>query len=208
MKTIHRAAANSPISQQVLAEAIDVIYKAIAMGLTKKPINIFKLDFSGIKTYLKEIAKTGIGERVLADVDRWDTNHPEELLGKLRTLNEVLEESPNPRMEWEMVRRYLPDDLLCHLVGISESSIQRYSSGERETPSQVCGRLHILALIIGDLIGTYNYEGVKQWFTRPRKHAFAGSTPVELLTGEWQPHDPNPTKVRDFAHSLHHFIAT
>lgn len=170
-------------------------------------MNIFKLDFSTIKTYLRKIANSDIGERILADVDEWDINYPEELLRKLKTLNDVLEESPNPFMEWFVVRQYIPDDLLSQLVDVSKSCIPQYASGEIDTPSPVCWRLHTIALIIGDLVGTYSDEGVKQWFTRPRKEAFAGCTPIELLSGEWLPHDLNPTKVRDFAHSLNHFAA-
>lgn len=212
MRTIQKSAANTPLNSPVLAAALNVLFKASAMGLIKGPIDIFRLDFPAVKTYMKKIASAGIGKAVLQDVEHWDTISPDELLKKLKKLSDFLEESPNPNTEWNLVRQYIPDNLLAGLIDISSTSIQRYSLGEtqngRPTPDDVAGRLHFLALVIGDLAGAYNDEGIRQWFTKPRKQAFNGAAPIDLLAGDWKPDQSKPLTVRNFARSLTHSAAT
>ncbi len=118
---------------------------------------------------------------------------------------EVLEEPANPRTDWTVVRRYISDELLTMLLGdISEINIKRYSEGKLNTPRDVAARLHFLTLVIEDLRGSYDTLGVKQWFVRPRKRAFNGKTPLNLLKGKWHPEDTGPQKVREFTHSLNY----
>ena len=205
MSALQKLATNSPMSQDFFSEVLDVIFKASAMGLIEKPRDIFKLDFSTIKKLLKQIARCGFGEKWLHDIDAWSSQDSVNVIQKLRLLNNILEESPNPKGEWKIVLEYIPDSLLSYLVGgISPSSIQRYSSDERNTPDDVKARLHFLALVIGDLSGSYNHEGIRQWFQRSRNKAFDGKSPVDLLAGNWKPDDPYPSKVRQFAYSQSH----
>ena len=88
---------------------------------------------------------------------------------ELEKVNVALDESPSPATEWGALRETLGDTLLAALVGISDASLRRYASGQRETPQKVAERLHWLALVVGDLAGSYNAFGIRRWFERPRQ---------------------------------------
>jgi hypothetical protein len=92
-------------------------------------------------------------------------------------------------------------------LNISVSSLRRYLSSERQTPDDVAARLHHVALIVGDLLGAYNDVGVRRWFDRPRS-ALGGRRPAAVLSGNWNPDDPSPRRVRDLAQSLVTLAAT
>ena len=70
-----------------------------------------------------------------------------------------------------------------------------------DTPDDVAARLHFLALVISDLAGAYNEIGVRRWFHRERS-LLDGKTPGTLLSGDWNPEDEGPQRVRDLARSL------
>ncbi len=61
---------------------------------------------------------------------------------ELEKVNVALDESPSPATEWGALRETLGDTLLAALVGISDASLRRYASGQRETPQKVAERLH------------------------------------------------------------------
>ncbi|MCY4634369.1 MAG: DUF2384 domain-containing protein [Acidobacteria bacterium] len=80
-------------------------------------------------------------------------------------------------------------------------SLRRYQSGARATPDDVGVRLHVLALIVGDLAGAYNDAGIRRWFVRPRT-VLGNRAPADVLTSGWRPEDPGPRQVRDLANAL------
>ena len=108
---------------------------------------------------------------------------------------------PLPAFEWKHLIRVLGVDVLERLLGISAVSIRRYARTIRTTPDDVAGRLHWLALIVGDLAGAYNEIGIRQWFDRKRAQ-LDGRTPAHLLARGWKPDDPGPQRVRGLAHAL------
>jgi hypothetical protein len=116
-------------------------------------------------------------------------------------LLDALEASPLPQTEWAGLERLLGPDLLSELVGVSPSSLRRYSSSARSTPDVVAARLHFLALVVGDLAGSYNAFGVRRWFERPRTQ-LGGAAPAALLTGAWDPNDAGAGRVRELAAAL------
>jgi transcriptional regulator with XRE-family HTH domain len=196
-----------PLSQRAKNLAIDVIAKAAAMGVVAEPSDYIGLGEERVLQFLREISKAGIAR---SQINAFENSYVEDDQVKFLTkASEILEESPAPQTEWEQVIKYVPQDpVLTHLLNISKSSIQRYISGERETPREVADRLHVIALIIGDLKSSYNDIGIGSWFNRPRANAFAGKRPVDLLSGDWAPSDPKALKVREFARSLKYFLAT
>ncbi len=113
----------------------------------------------------------------------------------------ALSESPVPEREWPAVERILGLESMAQLMGISVSSARGYFAGIRTTPDAVAARLHFLAFVVGDLAGAYNDVGVRRWFHRPRT-LLNGSTPAQLLEGNWEPHDDGPRQVRQLAASL------
>lgn len=67
-------------------------------------------------------------------------------------------------------------------MGISGSSVRRYSAAARTTPDAIAARVHYLSLIVGDLSGAYNEIGIRQWFDRKRAQ-LNGRAPSDLLIG-------------------------
>ncbi len=125
----------------------------------------------------------------------------EKLAVELSRLYETIRESPLPDSEWGAMRDFLGDEMLGKLLGISRQSIARYSSGERATPQEVAERLHVLALVVSDLSGSYNEYGVRRWFERPRSQ-LDGRSPSALLKRSWSPDDEGVRRVRALASAL------
>jgi uncharacterized protein (DUF2384 family) len=125
----------------------------------------------------------------------------EELTSELSRLYEAIEGSPLPAAEWAPMRDLFGDEMLAKLLGISRQSIQRYSSGQRATPQEVAERLHVLALIVSDLMGSYNDFGIRRWFERPRPQ-LGGRSPRAVLKRGWSPDDEAVRRVRSLATAL------
>ncbi len=92
-------------------------------------------------------------------------------------------------------------DSLARLVGVSPVSARRYAAGERPVPDTIANRLHLVAIVVGDLAGSYNEYGIRRWFDRPRS-VLGDRSPAELLDGDWSPDDPGPRRVLELAASL------
>ncbi len=114
---------------------------------------------------------------------------------------EALEDSPLPEAEWPAMAEVLGDDDLATLTNVSASSLNRYRSGQRSTPDVVAARLHFIALVVSDLAGSYNDFGIRRWFKRPRT-ALSGSSPGELLVGDWSPDSRDAIRVRELGRAL------
>jgi hypothetical protein len=71
----------------------------------------------------------------------------------------------------------------------------------------VAARLHFLALVVGDLAGSYNDVGIRRWFHRKRT-LLDGRSPASLLKGEWDPDEEGPARVRQLARDLVSLSAT
>ena len=74
----------------------------------------------------------------------------------LEQVMDSIESSPMPRQEWEPLLGVLGEGLLGALTGISETSLRRYRNAERPTPDAVAAKLHFTALVVADLLGSYN----------------------------------------------------
>jgi hypothetical protein len=202
MSIIQSSSTSNPLDNSVLALAIDLILKAESMGILSTPVDTLKLDLESLIRAVKDIASLGIGVRVVVNPDRWREYSADDLCTKLRALSQILEESPQPTTEWKKMRELFSDEMLSNILAVSEQSIRRYAAQERATPDEVASRLHWLALVVGDLHGAYNSDGVRKWFIRPRK-SFGNSTPLAMLVGHnWAPTDRDAVKIRNFAHSL------
>lgn len=123
-----------------------------------------------------------------------------DLVAVLRHMNEAIEMSPQPVGEWEPVTETLGEDLVAELVGTSVSSVRRYAAGTRDTPQRIAERLHVLALVLADLAGSYNDFGMRRWFTRPRR-ALDGRRPADLL-GDFDPEGSDAVAVLRLAAPL------
>ena len=66
---------------------------------------------------------------------------------------------------------------------------------------KVAERLHWLALVVGDLAGSYNAFGIRRWFERPRQQ-LAGRCPRAELGADWSVDDATAAQVKSLAQAL------
>lgn len=116
-------------------------------------------------------------------------------------MNDQIEMSPLPGGEWRPAVACLGEDLLAELLGVSVSSVRRYSAGARDTPQEVAERLHFVALLLADLAGSYNDYGIRRWFTRPRS-ALQGRRPYDALGDGFDPEGEPARQLQQLAVSL------
>jgi hypothetical protein len=153
---------------------------------------------AALRKVLEAARAAGIGQALTVPAD---PRNDEEWRALAAHLFYALEESPVPMLEWTGLERVLSAALLASLVGVSASSLRRYASGARPTPDAVAVRLHALALVVGDLAGSYNALGVRRWFGRTRAQ-LNGQAPIALLSCSWHPQDEGPVRVRELAATL------
>lgn len=195
----------SPFDEPQLASAaIRALTSADAMGLLAEPVTC--LDDSAIETLATGLAEAGIGQALGPEL-QFRPSDPERLSAVLERINEALYHSPAPAREWRVLREVLGLDCLTRQLSISQPSVRRYLSGSRRTPDLIAARLHFLALLVGDLAGSYNEIGIRRWFER-RREPLGGRTPAEVLDGAWSPEDDGPRQVRNLARALAFFPAT
>ena len=181
--------------------AAETVRKAQALGLVRDIPDDTELTLGSVKRVVARIRQAGLGDRAARGLDRAAPDDVDTILRELREIDALLEESPLPATEWGRLLDVLGRDQLVRLVGVSPSSVARYARGERDTPDAVAARVHLLALVVGDLAGAYNDIGIRRWFERTRT-VLEGRAPAALLGGEWQPEDPGPLQVRDLARAL------
>ncbi len=192
---------------ELVGPTFGVLKRAGAMGLFTKTIG--KLNFAAFREVVESLRKAGIAREAEPAVHFFTLKSPsknvnsKELLRFMKILTDALEESPAPPYEWRRLTALFKPELddLAELLGVSLSSLRRYSSKHRDTPDDIAARLHFIALVTGDLVGAYNDMGVRNWFQRKRA-LLGGKAPKDLLRGDWQPGDSGPEHVRALARSL------
>lgn len=186
-------------AQPVRALAIEAWRRAEAMGLAE--LDVTRLEAADVARLLQRVRDAGIARLPALHFDNVELPTVAEAGALLQLVIAALEASPAPRYEWPAVSRVIDAEQLAPLLNVSVSSLKRYASRERETPDDVAARLHHVALIVGDLAGAYNEVGVRRWFERKRT-TLNGRAPAALLTGDWNPDEASPQKVRELARSL------
>jgi hypothetical protein len=164
-------------------------------------------DLTAFRHLATQAEKAGIATATAAALHNVETPTPEELAALLTTMIAALEASPAPAFEWSGLARVFDAEQLASLLNVSLSSLKRYQAGERTTPDAIAARLHFLALLVGDLAGSYNDIGVRRWFQRKRTR-LDGRAPADLMAGEWDPDDSGPRRVRELARELVTLSAT
>lgn len=171
------------------------------MGLLPSDESVDILDIPTLRRVARHLSRAGVARGPAAELLGQRPEEPSQLDGILNRLGDALLHSPLPDREWPAVSRVLGEELLGRLLGISASSLRRYASGTRTTPDETAERLHFLALVIGDLAGSYNEVGIRRWFERARAQ-LRGRSPAEMLKGRWRPEAPRPDAVRRLAATL------
>ena len=209
MGAVRKTAVHVPLTRAVGRLLFEASRRAEAMGLieTDRSSAGGLGDLGTVRELAAHVRQAGIASGTAAALNNVEAPTGEELASLLRTMIAALEASPVPRFEWAGLVRLLDAEQLASLLAVSLSSLGRYQSGGRDTPDSIAARLHFLALVIGDLAGSYNDIGVRRWFGRKRT-ALGGRTPAQLLTGEWDPEDAGPARVRELARELVTMSAT
>lgn len=174
--------------------------RATAMGLLEVTAFASTSTPGYVERFLERAQEAGIGRGLMLPAGGIeDRDAVADLWGDLL---EAMAASPVPEYEWGAVERVLGPDVLSNLLGISPSSLRRYASGSRPTPDPVAAKLHFLALIVGDLAGSYNDRGVRLWFERKRAQ-LGNEAPAQILSsGDWDPDGDGPARVRALAATL------
>jgi hypothetical protein len=180
--------------------------RAEAMGLIPADA-VTNAEPDSVRLLASRVRRAGIAAAAADQLHNVEAPSDEEVAGLLKTLIAALEASPVPKFEWSGLGRVFASEDLSALINVSLSSLKRYQSGERETPDDVAARLHFLALVVGDLAGSYNLIGVRRWFQRKR-NLLDGRAPAALLKGDWDPDDEGPMRVRRLARELISLSAT
>jgi len=179
---------------------------AEAMGLVE-PGAMERADADTIRRLGARLRKVGVATSAVDQLNNVDAPTAEELADLLELMIGALESSPVPKFEWNGLARVLAVEDLAALLNVSPSSLKRYQSGERDTPDAVAARLHFLALLVGDLAGSYNDIGIRRWFHRKRT-LLGDRAPAALLKGDWDPDEEGPSRVRQLARELTSLSAT
>jgi hypothetical protein len=185
---------------------VEASRRAEAMGLVE-PGTIERADAATVRRFGNRLRKAGVAASIVDQLNNVEAPTAEELADLLEMMIGALEASPVPKFEWGGLTRLFPADDLGALLNVSASSLKRYQSGDRETPDAVAARLHFLALVVGDLAGSYNDIGIRRWFHRKRTR-LGDRTPAALLKGEWDPDEEGPSRVRLLARELVSLSAT
>lgn len=188
-----------PASADALRLAVEAVRRAEAMGLMAR--GMARVDDGALRLLARAVRRAGIASAAAEMLDQTATPSRAELARLLEAIIAALEASPAPAHEWKALAQVFPADDLAALLDVSLSSLKRYQSGERETPDLVAARLHFLALVVGDLAGSYNDTGVRRWFQRKRTQ-LDNRTPGAVLERGWDPDDDGPQRVRALARSL------
>jgi hypothetical protein len=209
MSKIRLRSVEEPLDQaEAASEAVRFLGAAEQLGLLPAgPESIEVLNLGVVHAVLKEAAAAGVGRQALAEAESCDRADSGAWVAVLGHANAALADSPIPERTWPVLASVLGLDLLADLVAVAPASARRYVAGERVTPDPVAARLHWVALIVGDLAGSYNEFGIRRWFKRARSQ-LDGSAPADVLSGEWSPDDPGPRKVRELAARLVDAAAT
>jgi hypothetical protein len=179
--------------------------RADAMGLLEGAV-IEELSPETVRQVARKLSKRGLASDVAARLGGSVPSRDE--LGRyLDAALVALDESPVPAAELAKLNSILGHEILADILEISAASLQRYQSGERETPDEVADRAHFLTSVIAALEGTYNEFGVRRWFERPRT-VFGGRTARQLLARRWSSSDESAQRVLNAAESLQSLGAT
>jgi hypothetical protein len=185
---------------------VEAARRAEAMGLVE-PGTVDRGDPDAVRRFANRLRRAGIAASAVDQLNNVTAPTSQEIAALLELMMGALEASPVPKFEWGGLARVLAADDLGALLNVSSSSLKRYQSGDRDTPDAVAARLHFLALVVGDLAGSYNEIGIRRWFHR-RRTLLGDRAPAALLKGDWDPDEEGPARVRQLARELVSLSAT
>lgn len=199
MTTLQTGTIEKPLDKPEIArQVLSVLDRAWAMGFLPVATRVDPVSLPNLKEAFESVQKAGIGKQYISGLLLSHKKSPGELLEAFRGINRAMEESPNPDSEWDRLEQVLGTELLADLVRTSKVSVGRYKSKQRPTPPDIAARLHYLAMLIAELVGSYNQFGIIGWFGRKR-YQLKDRSPRQLLNGEWSPESEQAKQVKTLA---------
>lgn len=197
---IRIASIDAPLNSAGLrGPALDLVRRALAVGLLRDRPLIGKLDLDLLRGIAREASAAGVGrDAALELLGKPSPRHLGSVIGRLE---DALASSPMPERELKVLLEVFDVDLLATLLDTSAVSLRRYITGARTVPDAVAARIHWLALVSSDLAGAYNALGIRRWFDRPRTQ-LDGKSPRQLLGRGWNPDGAKAERVRALAAAL------
>ncbi len=177
------------------------------MGLLPGTQPIHTLNYDVLRDTVRALSRAGIGRDAGIGFLEPNLLNTDELARLLDNLLDSMEESPVPDHELRQLIDVLGFDVVARLLAASTTTLRRYASSARKPPTAFAGRIHFLALMVGDLAGSYTDFGIRRWFERKRSQ-LAGKSPLEVLKGKWNPDAQGPLQVRKLAQALTGLPAT
>jgi hypothetical protein len=199
MRVYQNGSVSGPTEAEIARLVVEAARRAEAMGIVEP--GIARLEAESIRQLAGKVRGAGVAMSAADVLHNVAHPSPEHVAALLEMIVAALEASPVPRFEWKGVARVFPLEDLAALLDVSVSSLKRYQAGDRDTPDEVAARLHFLALVLGDLAGSYNDIGIRRWFQRKRSQ-LDGRSPAAMLGGSWDPEDAGPQRVRQLARNL------
>lgn len=206
MTSFQKSSVSAPLRRVVPRLLVEAARRAEAMGIVE-PGAVERADAETIRRLGARLKRAGVALSAVDQLNNVEAPTSDELASLLELIIGALESSPVPKFEWTGLARVFAVDDLAALLTVSPSSLKRYQSGERQTPDAVAARLHCLALLVGDLAGSYNDIGIRRWFHRKRT-LLGDRAPAALLKGDWDPDEEGPQRVRQLARELTTLSAT
>ena len=123
--------------------------------------------------------------------------------------DEVIQDAPAPALtesfrveaiehKLHRLRNILGEGLLHSLTGYPPEGLKAAALHANDS---LCERVVFLDRIAYFLSGSYNSEGIRRWFERPRSE-LNHQSPAEVLATNWTPSDPAATKLLQLALGL------
>lgn len=208
MTIVRITSVDAPLNRAaLLPAAMGLVKRAAGVGLLADRPPIEKLDLSLIHEIAREASSVGVGQDAATALMNTPATGWRKLADLIPKLDMALVESPVPDRELRGLLDVYDYDGLAALVGVSRPSLRRYVAAQRAVPDVVAARLHFVALVTSNLIGSYNDFGVRRWWDRQRS-TLDGRSPREALGSSWSPDDGPAKTVADLAASLADHVAS
>jgi hypothetical protein len=178
----------------VAGQAARLLSTAEALGLWEPQHVVSQLDAEVFDEAIGAIAAVGVATSAPFDWQPMSDKPAADFGEWIASIRDVLRTSPIPERELPRLDGLFGTDRLAELVGTATSSLRRYLSHDRKVPDDVAARGHVIALIVGDLAGSYNDRGIRRWFERPRAQ-LDGLAPSDILSDRWDPDAPDVARV-------------
>lgn len=191
--------AESPFGDAVVAgQAARLLAMVESVGLWEPHVLIERLDRAVFVEALEAVAGAGVARYAPFDWENYAEKTPEDFARWIKTVSDDIADSPVPDRELPKLDALFGTDRLAALTGVASSSLRRYLGHDRDVSDEVAGRAHLVARIVSDLAGSYNEQGIRRWFERPRPQ-LDRRAPKDILHGKWDPEGPEAARVAALA---------